>query len=195
MLKPITICLGLSVLAAPGVARADLLLGLDAGTPLATATTALSGKHLQIWSASAPQALRLGLVDSDLLEAVNRARAGRLDGDGALDARAFDSFLALHEGGVDYVIAFDEDRRLSYLLAKLPTPIGDPDPFAKARLRPLVRVVSSLRRLGLREKVKDRYGNPQTWRGATRRGGLWARYVPEAEAVWLLLHAQARSPR
>lgn len=191
MKRTLALIAGLAL--APGTAGAVPLFGLDVGDSVRTATVALADAAPAAWSAQAPQALRRGLVETGLLEALNRSGAGERGADGALDPEGFARFVTARGEGVAYTLAFSRGGELRYLLARAAVRLGSSDPFVAQRLAPLRAELDRLsRRHRLRAVERDEYGNRLQWAGRTRRGALWVRWVPESDELWLLVHPGGR---
>lgn len=174
------------------IAHADPLLGLDIGVSPARFVGQSRGTG---WSGKAPQGLKKGLIDSRLLEQINRAGVTPKTREGGLDPAQFGRFERLTRGRTEYLAAFSSDEKLSFLLVKIAAPLKFGSMFSKDRLRAREQVLQSLSPYRLKVDTKDRYGNVSVWRGRTARGGLWVRYVPEEEMMWLLLHSRSGASR
>ncbi len=174
------------------VAHPDPLEGLDIG---ASASQVRGHTYSAAWTAKEPQGLRRGLIQSGLLEQLNRAKVTPKTREGGLDPARLVSFQSISKGGLHRLAVFSESGRLSYLLFRVPAPLKSGSMFSKSRLRARDQVLESLGRYRLRATEKDRYGNVSEWRGRTSRGGLWVRYVPEEEIMWVLLHERSGGSR
>ncbi len=143
--------------------------------------------------ATAPQALREGLIDSGLLETLSRFGAAPRHPEHGLALDRYLGFALAEQGGRRYAMIFEASPKgpvLGAVLVTTPVPVkatADPaEGWSPNRLAPL----HGTRALypGLSPAERDSYGNIITWRGNAFGGALRAWYRPDLDQVRLLLY-------
>lgn len=187
-----SVALLLLTLAAPEVAPP----GLAPGASLAEVKRAAQRLEDVRWlRADAPQALRHGLLDTRLLEGLNRFGLAPKDDAGGLDPRAFTSLLTASARGARYAAALADEGRgevLWALLVRLPVP-PDGDPWSRGRLGRLEAALAALARTTALEPVeRDTHGNSFSWRGSRAGVEVRVHYLPEEDELRVLwVHPRA----
>ncbi len=138
------------------------------------------------WRASDPQALAHALVDTRLLETLNRFDAAPKR-EGALDKDALTRVGVLDQGSRHYTFLFAGDE-LTVALARIAVPVR-PDKgegWSRDRLALRRAELDALKRYGLQPIHKDRYGNVFRWRGKAKGGRVFVEYRPERDELVVL---------
>ena len=188
----VSAALGLGVLLGPRSGRANPFSGLSLARPLTSTALAEHGfSGARTWSARAPMAMKRGLIDTGLLEAINHAKATPKGRDGGLDAKALATFGVARRGKRRYAFAGSKGR-LRFALVRIPVPVDASKDgrggWSPKRLHRLQGVLQELRAWNLRPSERDRYGNRFEWRGKALGGRVWVQYRPEQDEVWVLVH-------
>lgn len=172
--------LSLLLLFAPSVALADPVFDRVVDEQSDRFATELGTK----WSsASERQALTRALVDSRLLETLNRFDAAPKTG-GALDEKALTRVGVLDQGGRRYTFLF-AGQELSVMMARIAVPVipDRGEGWSKDRLSRRVTELEALKRYQLVPIHKDRYGNVFRWRGKARGGRVFVEHRPERDEL------------
>lgn len=166
-----------------------------AATPIALPTGSMSLAEVQqgwsggrLVSVNAPQGFSEGLLQSGLLEALNRYRWAPRTADRRFDADAFEKLWV----GPQWVMAFDQKGQLRFAFFRFSVPV-DPrrDPtggWSADRMWRKNEIVAQLRaQLSLQTMRRDKYGNVFQWQGRSGRRQARLRYEPAVDELRLLL--------
>lgn len=130
--------------------------------------------------ARSPQALRLGLIETRLLETLNFFEVTPKSADGAFDAAAFSSIARLETPGRKYVWVVSPEGRVTFIFFRISVPVNG-EPWSRDRLAALERALDEI---GSPAPVKkDPRGNVFQW----KRGNLRAWYLPQHDELRVLL--------
>ena len=134
-----------------------------------------------------PQGFRVGLLQSRLLEELNRQRWAPRGTSGSFDPSAVQKLWV----GADFVMAFDATERLRFALLRYAVPVDTrrdgQGGWSPARLRRRAEWIARLTPLlNLRPSKRDRYGNVFAWRGTQGRAQVRVRYIPESDELRVL---------
>lgn len=178
-----------SASAVAGAAILPLSIG-DGRAEIERALRADRYQEVEWIAADAPQALRRGLIDTGLLETLNRFGLAPKDVTGRLDAGAFTVVVRAQKSGHHLTLALSGSRVRAMLLS-LAVPVDasadPPGGWSPARLTPLRRALDDLSPYRLEPLEKDARGNVFAWKG--RRGGdeVRALYSPERDELRVLV--------
>jgi hypothetical protein len=140
--------------------------------------------------AAEPQAFRRALIDTGLLEEMNRSNAAPKLKDGAMDLAALDRFGFAEREGRSYV-AVMSGGGLRFVFVAIRVPVDsskDAGGWSEARLHRLKDALAGLSKLGLRAAGKDRWGNTFAWTAVEGRSRWVVRYDPSADVVRVLMY-------
>lgn len=186
----------LLLLGAPsGAYASDPIMGLDLGMPLRAVKARLNNAGFdapRVYRSQQPQALRKSLIETGLLALGNAAGGLPQDEDQTVRPETFDRILVASNRFLQVTATFGPKRTLQLLAVRVAVPVEsrqDRGPrWSSNRLVRRRAVLERLRRYHLHPTQTDRYGNRFAWRGATPRGQLFVRYVPEDDEMQILLH-------
>ncbi|MBN2496654.1 MAG: hypothetical protein JXR96_18840 [Deltaproteobacteria bacterium] len=180
------------LLAAPvGAGPGELVDKILSADRLARAAEAFPA--LERLAQAQPQALRKALVDTGLLEALNRLDLSPRRPDGALDPSPMAVLLRGEIEGLPAVLSFDARGALRIAQLALRVPVLTPDRegpehgWSAGRLAARKRALASLARFSLEPLEKDAYGNVFVWKGRAGRAELRAWYRPERDELRVVL--------
>jgi hypothetical protein len=143
------------------------------------------------WVGSAePQALRRALIESGLLEAINRSGAAPKRKDGGFDFAAFRRFAFAKSGNASWVAALSQEG-LRFLLSVQRVPVDqtkDREGWSGARLHRLQSALAALAPYELQPLAKDRWGNSFQWKGKKGRDRIAVWFVPERDELRVLMY-------
>lgn len=150
-------------------------------------TAALAGQGAEWLDVRAPQALRVALLDSGLLETMNHFGAAPA-GDGALDPGRLSELVRFERDGKKHVLLL-AGGVVRWVLVTIPVPVDTsadpPAAWSRERLGPLRRALAALG--PLTPVSPDARGNVFQWRRKAGRGQLAAWYLPERDELRVLL--------
>lgn len=152
-------------------------------------TEGIGGKVSWV-SAAEPQAMRRALIDTGLLEAINRSGAAPKRKDGAFDFAAFHRFA--FGGSTDettVAVMSQEGLRFLFTVRRVPVDASkDRDGWAKARLHRIESALAALAPYDLQPVGKDRWGDSFQWKGKKGRDRIAVWYVAEQDELRVLMY-------
>ncbi len=165
-------------------------LALGASEKEVTEGLRRAGGAVEWVDAGEPQAMRRALIDTGLLEAINRASAAPERKDGGFDFGVFRRFaLAQTAGRTSVAVMSQAGLRFLLVIERVPIdPSKDRDGWTKARLHRLESALAALSPYELQPVSKDRWGNSFEWKGRKGRDRLEVWYRPERDELRILMY-------